>query len=76
MSTITIIQNPEIVNKRSKHFCLADYWLHKECEARTFEPIHVASAENVADIFTKALKTELHQKFAGMIGMGLRADAR
>lgn len=75
-SAISIIENPEVVSKRNKHFRLASYWLREECEARTFEIDHVPSAENVADIFTKALSADQHWKLAGMLGISSRADAR
>ena len=59
-SAITIIGTFEVVSKCSKHFRLMDYWLCEECEAQTFMLMHISSAKNVANIFTKALKPDQH----------------
>ena len=48
-------------HKRSKHIEIKWHWLReKVAEQHVVELVYVSSLDNTADIFTKALGSELH----------------
>ncbi len=63
-SAIALAKNPTH-HKRSKHIDIKYHWLTEYTyENRTVELVHCATEDMVADVMTKALATELHEKHA------------
>ena len=59
-SAIRLAKNP-MYHKRSKHIEIKWHWLREKVgEQNLVELVYVRSADNTADIFTKALGIELH----------------
>ena len=63
-SAMALAKNPTH-HKRSKHIDIKYHWLREHTyESRTVELEHCATADMVADVLTKALAAELHEKHA------------
>ena len=57
-STIKIVRNPEL-HGRAKHISIRVHFLKERVEDQTFHVLYVTTHEQIADIFTKALKSPL-----------------
>ena len=63
-SAMALAKNPTH-HKRSKHIDIKYHWLREYTyESGTVQLEHCATADMVADVMTKALATELHEKHA------------
>ena len=63
-SAMALAKNPTH-DKRSKHIDIKYHWLREHTyESRKVELEHCATADMVADVLTKALAAELHEKHA------------
>jgi len=61
-SGIKLAENP-ILHQRSKHIDVHYHFSREHLLAKHFTLTYVSSKENIADIMTKGLDRELHQKF-------------
>ena len=67
-STIKLSKNP-VLYGRSKHIDVKLYFLRDLCKDGTVDLMHCKSDDQVADIFTKALKRESFVKLRGLLGL-------
>ncbi|KAL4366274.1 hypothetical protein GQ457_05G025610 [Hibiscus cannabinus] len=67
-STIELAKNP-VNHERSKHIDVRFLFIRDHVKERNVELVHVASQDQVADIFTKPLPKVLMDKCKKMIGM-------
>jgi hypothetical protein len=67
-SSIKVAKNPEH-HGRMKHIETKYYWIRDQVELGRLEIKWVASRENCADIFTKALSRDLHQYQCSLLGL-------
>ena len=67
-SAISIIQNPVQFSK-TKHIEIRYHFIRDCYEKGKIEVKHVATANQIADIFTKPLDTSTFQKLVSMLGM-------
>lgn len=67
-AAIAISHNPGF-HARTKHIDIALYFLRDYVEEGTITLQHVASCDNLADIFTKGLKRPLHEDLTYRIGV-------
>jgi hypothetical protein len=67
-SSIKVIKNPEH-HGRMKHIQTKYYWIRDQVDLGKLEIKWVASKENCADIFTKALSRDLHQHQCSLLGL-------
>ncbi|CAH9119315.1 unnamed protein product [Cuscuta epithymum] len=65
-SAINLAKNP-ITHLRSKHIETRFHFLRDQVNKGRVQLIHCSTTEQVADVFTKALKTESFQKFKEML---------
>ena len=56
-------------HERSKHIDTRFHFIRESVKAKEVERVHVKTSEQAADIFTKALKTEVFQYFKKMLGV-------
>ncbi|KAK8934250.1 hypothetical protein KSP39_PZI014288 [Platanthera zijinensis] len=68
MSAIQIAKNP-VLHGRSKHIEMRYHFLREQVEQKIVEVVYCPTGEQVADIFTKALKVETFEKLKGKLGM-------
>ncbi|KAJ3701279.1 hypothetical protein LUZ61_004984 [Rhynchospora tenuis] len=67
-SAIELAKNP-VHHERSKHIDIRFHFIREHVKDGDVELTHVASREQVADIFTKPLGVELFNRFKKMLGM-------
>ena len=67
-SAIELAKNP-VHHERSKHIDVRFHFIREQVKKGDMRMIHVASLDQVADIFTKPLPTALLENFKTMIGM-------
>ncbi|GJU66865.1 retrovirus-related pol polyprotein from transposon TNT 1-94 [Tanacetum coccineum] len=67
-SAIKLARNP-MYHERSKHIDVCFHFIRERVKNREVQLIHVASRDQVADIFTKALPTKLFNYFKMKLGM-------
>ena len=67
-SAIELAKNP-VHHERSKHIDVRFHFIREKVKKGDMRMIHVASQDQVADIFTKPLPTALFENFKTMIGM-------
>ncbi|KAJ3563600.1 hypothetical protein NP233_g8835 [Leucocoprinus birnbaumii] len=67
-SGIDVSKNPEH-HGRMKHLDLRFYWLRDAVQAATISPVYVPTAENVADLFTKAVQPQVVEFAVPMLGL-------
>ena len=67
-STIELAKNP-VNHERSKHIDVPFHFIRDHVKKGSVELVHVASQDQVADIFTKPLPKVLFDKYKKMIGM-------
>jgi len=73
-SAITMIGTPNQISNRTKHIKIQFHWIRGAVRDQAIATLHVPSADNVADIFTKILFRPDFEKFRGMLGMHIRID--
>jgi hypothetical protein len=64
-----VATNPGSNHARLRHLKIADHQIQQEVEAGTIVVHRVNTEDNVADIFTKALPKERHQKLTELLGL-------
>ena len=67
-SAIELAKNP-VHHERSKHIDVRFHSIREHVKNGEVEMTHVASRDQVADIFTKPLPGELFEKFKKLLGM-------
>jgi hypothetical protein len=67
-SSIKVVKNPEH-HGRMKHIETKYYWIRDQVDLGRLEIKWVASRDNCADIFTKALSRDLHQNQCSLLGL-------
>ena len=67
-STMELAKNP-VNHERSKHIDVRFHFIREHVKKGSVELVHVASQDQVADIFTKPLPKVLFEKYKKMIGM-------
>jgi hypothetical protein len=67
-SAIAIARNPEFHN-RSKHIEIRHHFLRQKVEEEELDLAYVPTGDQVADVLTKGLVREKHEKFAGAMGV-------
>jgi hypothetical protein len=70
-SAIELAKNP-VHHERSKHIDARFHFIREHVKNGNVEMTHVASCDQVADIFTKPLPAELFNKFKKLLGMQAR----
>lgn len=65
---IRLIKNPEF-HKRTKHIDVRYHFIREKYEQGCFVLKYIPTDEQLADIFTKALPKEKHQRLSKMIGL-------
>ncbi|KAK8934097.1 hypothetical protein KSP39_PZI014574 [Platanthera zijinensis] len=68
MSAIQLAKNP-VLHGRSKHIETRYHFLREQVEQKTVEVVYCPTGEQIADIFTKALKVETFERLKGKLGM-------
>ncbi|KAK8919100.1 hypothetical protein KSP39_PZI021421 [Platanthera zijinensis] len=68
MSVIQLAKNL-VLHGRSKHIETRYHFLRDQVELKTVEVVYCPTEEQVADIFTKALKVETFLKLKGKLDM-------
>jgi len=66
-SAVKLIKNPEF-HKRSKHIEIRFHYIREQFSKKEFNVEYVQTENQLADIFTKALTAEKHDKLCTMIG--------
>ncbi|KAG9450658.1 hypothetical protein H6P81_010623 [Aristolochia fimbriata] len=72
-SAISLAKNP-ISHSRSKHIDTRYHFIREQVKAKVVELIYCRSEDQVADIFTKPLKTDAFKKFRDRLGMRSRFE--
>jgi len=67
-SAIELAKNP-VNHERSKHIDVRFHFIREQVKKESVKLVHVASQDQVVDIFTKPLPKELFDKYKKMIGM-------
>ena len=67
-STITITWNPEF-HDRSKHIEIRHHFLRQKVEEEELDLAYIPTGDQVADVLTKGLVREKHDKFAEAMGV-------
>ena len=70
MSAINISKNP-VQHSRTKHIDIRHHYIRDLVEDKVITLEHVATKEQVADIFTKALDANQFEKLRGKLGICL-----
>ena len=65
---IELAKNPKH-HDRTKHIDIRHHFIREAMESKLIELQRVDTSQNTADIFTKALSVELHQKHAKGLGL-------
>ena len=68
-SAMAIARNPEF-HDRTKHIDVRYHFLRLKVENEELDPTYIPTEEQIADVLTKALCREKHEKFSE--GMGIR----
>jgi hypothetical protein len=73
LSAINISKNP-IQHSRTKHIDIRHHFIRDLVEENVVVLKHVATTEQLADIFTKALDANQFEKLRGKLGICLHED--
>ena len=72
-SAIALAKNP-VHHERSKHIDTRFHFIREHVKMKEVELHHKCSSDQVADIFTKALKTDAFQKLRKKLGVQVRGE--
>jgi len=72
-SAIALAKNP-VHHERSKHIDTRFHFIREHVKMKEVELHHKSSSDQVADIFTKALKTDAFQKLRKKLGVQVRGE--
>ena len=67
-SAISLSKNP-VQHSKAKHIPIKYHYLREQATSKNIRLEYIPTQEQVADIFTKPLKTELFYKLKKMLGM-------
>lgn len=67
-SAIRLIRNPEF-HKRTKHVDVRYHFVREKVSDGVIEPVYIQSADQLADIFTKALPKQAFSKLRSALGI-------
>ena len=67
-STIKLVNNPEL-HGRSKHIHVREMFINEHVQQQTFTITHCATANQLADIFTKALPVPAFETLRNRVGL-------
>lgn len=67
-SAIRVAKNPEH-QSRVKHMDIRCHWLRRAVQDRVFDVDYVATEDMAADILTKALGKQLHERGLSLLGL-------
>ena len=70
-STLALTRDP-VFSARSKHIAVRYFFIRELTLQGQLRPQHIASALNVADVFTKPLGSDAHVKFLTGLGLHVR----
>jgi hypothetical protein len=73
--TIALSKNP-VHHKRSKHILLRHHFLREKVENQSIELAHIPSAENIADLLTKALPGPTFERLRGLLGLADKGELK
>ena len=65
---IALSKNP-VHHERSKHIALRHHFLREKVEDKSITLSHVPSADNIADLLTKALPGPTFDRLRGLLGL-------
>jgi hypothetical protein len=68
-STIALVKDAGVFHSRTKHIDLRYHYIREMLEQGQLQLKHVASEENLADIFTKSLPKAAHRKLCSRLGL-------
>jgi hypothetical protein len=68
---IALSKSP-VHHERSKHIALRHHYLRKKVEDNTISLAHIPTADNIADMLTKALPGPTFTRVGELIGMSAR----
>lgn len=68
MSAIKLVKNP-VFHKRTKHIGVQYHYIREKYEEGYFELIHVCTADQIADILTKALNKNRHKYLCNLMNL-------
>lgn len=63
------LSKKSVNHEKSKHIDMRHHFIWEKVEDKTVSFTHVPSAQNIADLLTKALPTELFTKLCNLLGM-------
>jgi hypothetical protein len=72
-AAIKNVLNP-ISTERTKHIAVNMHLIREQVKMGIIKPVYVPTAENVADLLTKGLSTELHYKHMRTLGLCPRVE--
>lgn len=67
-SAIALTKNTKN-HARAKHIAVKEHYIREQVKEGDIEVIHIASEDNIADIFTKPLPRPAHDRFCAMLGL-------
>jgi hypothetical protein len=68
-STIALVKDAGVFHSRTKHIDLRYHYIREMLERGQLQIKHVASEDNVADIFTKSLSKSAHRRLCPRLGL-------
>jgi hypothetical protein len=67
--------NP-VQHESSKHILLQHHFLREKVEDKSIELAHIPSAENIADLVTKALPGPTFERLRGLLGLAGKGELK
>lgn len=74
-SAIAIMNQPDVVNDRSKHIDVRHHWIREMVRTQILQPQHIPTDYNISDIFTKGLHRQRHHDLAARLGLHPDAES-